>query len=181
LLILYGFWFGAGDYMAKIEKIDKYIPGREIYAEKNAGQNWQLMLPLLYNNKCLTIKKNLYNILERKDSHSRGQHTTLEQISQKYLSIENTLIYTINHIVGMSIVEKERYKQDIIIKYKKIMLYYYIKYRRFKEARKILDEFDISSKKMLFKYYYAHIPFADLFQRIAIKLLQTIKMEKDRQ
>ena len=46
-----GFWYMSGGYMAKTSFIDKYIPQRTRSTAKNAGQNWQLMLPLLYGHK----------------------------------------------------------------------------------------------------------------------------------
>jgi glycosyltransferase involved in cell wall biosynthesis len=171
LFSLYGFWYVPGDYIAKTKKIDECIPNREIYTDKNAGQNWQLMLPLLYDNKCLTIEKFLYNVLMRKNSHSRAQYSTLEQLLKKYLSYENTLLHTLDTIVDIPTLKKIQYRQDILIKYKKIRFYLFLKYRKFEEARKILMELD-NSKKMLFEYYYSHIPFARLVQRITMKLWQ---------
>lgn len=86
-----GFWYPPGGIMAKMSKIDKLIPGREIYTEKNAGQNFQLYLPLLYNQKCLTLEKYLYNIVEHEDSHSRNMATSNSRQKVYYRTIKNTL------------------------------------------------------------------------------------------
>jgi glycosyltransferase involved in cell wall biosynthesis len=175
LFILNGYWYVPGGYMAKVKKIDNLIPYREIYTEKDAGQNWQLMLPLLYGNKCLTIEKFLYNVLVRKNSHSRGQYSTLEQILQKYSSYENTLLNTIERIQGMSVAEKEKYYYQISLKYKKERFYLFLKYQKFNKARNIFAELDRVSKRMLLIYYYYHIPYASCFREIIIKLFSLMK------
>lgn len=89
------FWFPPICYMVKMSAVDKQIPQRNIYTEKNAGQNWQLMLPLFYKHKCITIPEWDVCILERRSSHSRGQYHTYMQLSEKYLSYQNTIKNTL--------------------------------------------------------------------------------------
>jgi glycosyltransferase involved in cell wall biosynthesis len=86
-----GFWYPPGGYMAKISKIDELIPGRKIYTEKKAGQNFQLYLPLLYQQKCLTISKQLYSIVAHEDSHSRNMATNNDRQKMYYQTIKKTL------------------------------------------------------------------------------------------
>ena len=86
-----GFWYPPGGYMAKVSKLDALVPGREIYTEKNAGQNFQLYLPLMYEHKCLTIEKNLYNIVAHEDSHSRNMSTNNDRQKVNYRVIKRTL------------------------------------------------------------------------------------------
>lgn len=86
-----GFWYPPGGYMAKVSKIDELIPGREIYTEKNAGQNFQLYLPLLYQQKCLTIEGYLYNIVAHDDSHSRSMSTHRDRQNVYRRTIIHTL------------------------------------------------------------------------------------------
>lgn len=86
-----GFWYPPGGYMAKISKFDELIPGREIYTEKDAGQNFQLYLPLLYRKKCLTIEEYLYTIVAHDDSHSRNVATNNNRQRVYYRTIKNTL------------------------------------------------------------------------------------------
>lgn len=69
------FWTVTGGYMAKMSKIDERIPGRTIYTDRHAGQNYQLALPLLYQYKCLTIREFLYNLVVHDDSHTRDLST----------------------------------------------------------------------------------------------------------
>lgn len=67
----YFFW-GAGNYMVRMTCFDAVNSTRNIYVEKNAGQNWQMLLPVLQKYKCYTLTTSYFNILERVDSHSRG-------------------------------------------------------------------------------------------------------------
>ena len=144
-----GFWYGAGNYMAKTSKIEETIPNKEIFTDKYAGQNWQLMLPLLYKNKCLTIEKFLHNILARKDSHSRGQYSTLEQNLKRYDSYEKNLLFTMNNIENMQIAEKEKYQHAIKNIYKEICFILFISHKRYKNAFDIFFKSNYFSKKKM--------------------------------
>ncbi|PID99170.1 glycosyl transferase family 2 [Candidatus Saccharibacteria bacterium] len=86
-----GFWYPPGGYMAKMSALDKHIPNREIYTEKTAGQNFQLYLPLLYKQKCLTIEQYLYSIVAHDDSHSRNVSTNDMRQAVYYRAIKHTL------------------------------------------------------------------------------------------
>ena len=91
-----GFWFLSGGYIVKTEALFDVIPTKSIYTSKNAGQNWQLMLPMLYKYKCITIEDKLYTVTERMASHSRGQYSTFEQVLSKFEAYEATLLETIS-------------------------------------------------------------------------------------
>ena len=129
------FWFVPGDYMVKMSILDKCIRNREIYTEKNAGQNWQLMLPLLYQYRCITIGDYLYNVVIREESHSRGQYKTFEGVCDKLQSYENTLICTLNNMLFLSLDEREKYIYDIRKKYLLERLNVCLKYHRKEDAR----------------------------------------------
>jgi glycosyltransferase involved in cell wall biosynthesis len=118
------YWYVPGDYMAKTKKIDELIPDREIYTEKKAGQNWQLMLPLLHKHQCITIEKFLYNVWGREDSHSRSnQYSALE----RYEFYENTLLDTIDRITTLTVEQKEKYKRLIKKAYRKKRLIIFLR------------------------------------------------------
>lgn len=68
-------WVMPGGYMITMSALDESIPGRNIYTEKEAGQNFQIMLPVLFGRKCITIEEYLYNIVDHPDSHSRNVDT----------------------------------------------------------------------------------------------------------
>lgn len=124
------FFWGAGDYMVKMSIFDKAIPNREIYVEKNAGQNWQMLLPILYTTKCYTIKESLFCVLERAASHSRKQYTTYEQQIVKFTSYKNTILQTLSHIEAMSNEEKVKWSSMIENKYLLLELELSVKHNR---------------------------------------------------
>lgn len=159
LLGLHGFWYPPGEYMAKISKIDELIPSREIYTEKDAGQNWQLYLPLLYQNKCLTIKSYIYHVLVRENSHSRGQYSGQEQILRKYATYRKTLLETLDTMANMPDEEKDHYKRQVMLKYDLIRFNYLLKFKRFGEARTLLRDYPGNNFRLLCKYYLYRFPF----------------------
>lgn len=86
----------AGLYMVRMSAFDKANPQREIYIGEHP-QNWQLLLPVLYNSKISTIELPLYTVLVRNDSHSRAKKT-YEQSLKTLDGYLNILTYTINQI-----------------------------------------------------------------------------------
>jgi len=86
-----GFRYPPGAVMAKVSKIDELIPDREIYTEKDAGQNFQLYIPLSYKHQFLTIEEYLYRVMERSDSHSRTVATLKNRKKVYYRTMINTL------------------------------------------------------------------------------------------
>ena len=74
LFALGGFYYCAGSYLVRTAVL-KDLTGFDIYSEKNAGQNWQLLVPILYRYRCKTILEPLFTVVERDASHSRGQYS----------------------------------------------------------------------------------------------------------
>lgn len=165
------FFWGAGDYMIRMEAFDKVNPHREIYVEKNAGQNWQMLLPMLYSYKCVTLEESLFNILVRSSSHSRGAYTSYEQQLLKYNSYQNTLLETLNSMSLMPAIEKEKYSRDIRIKYKLNEIELAISHKRTSEIKRIKRELShegyFVSKKWEFKLRFSH----SILGKAAIKIL----------
>lgn len=106
------FFFLAGAYVANFAKM-KLAMSLDIYTEKNAGQNWQLMLPVLYHYKCFTVKEQLYNVLARSSSHSRGQFDGYEKTLTKYVTYEQTILETLKRIKGLPQEEFTRYSKEV--------------------------------------------------------------------
>lgn len=117
LLSTNDFYFVAGGYMIKTKNLDKYIPGREIYTEKRAGQNWQLFLPYFYGKKCITLTEPMYNVVCRSDSHSRAARPTYEQRTEMLDVYQRTIIETINRTPIIPQKEKALYNKMVIEKY----------------------------------------------------------------
>lgn len=178
-----GFWFVAGGYMVKSEKISKYIPNKTIYTEKNAGQNWQLMLPLLYKHKCLTIQQYLYNVLVRKSSHSRGQYSTFEQKCIKYQAYENAIRVTLQNMINMPELEKEGYLQRLTLYYKEVKFSICIEEWKCVEARNLYKELKSSSlfsvsKNMMAKYYCSYLPLGNALLKYLSKVKRMLGRSK---
>lgn len=102
-----GFYFCPGAYMVYLQDlIDE--TGLEIYTSKNAGQNWQLYLPILYKYRCTSICEPLYAYVSRNNSHSRGQFEGYKRLKSKYLVYKETEIETLKRIKGLpSDIERE--------------------------------------------------------------------------
>lgn len=130
------------NYVIRMDLFDKVCPKREIYVEKNAGQNWQMLLPLLYTYKCHTINENLCHVLARETSHSRGQYKTFEQSYARINSYCNTIVATLDTISSMPEDEREAYKRQIRVKYKMQELNLAFEHKKSKEKKRIIDELD---------------------------------------
>lgn len=109
------YYYCPGAYMLNLEKLIQ-CNGLEIYTERNAGQNWQLMLPMLYSYDCATIMEPLYNVVKRIDSHSRGQYKGYESEEAKFRSYENTILSTLDKIY-MPSTKRDHYRKKIIQNY----------------------------------------------------------------
>ena len=116
-----GYYFCPGAYMVKITAL-KRTTRFPIYTEKNAGQNWQLMLPILYHYRCSTILEPLYHVVQRVNSHSRGQFEGYENTMRRYLAYYNTIIATLDHILDMDKEDHDNYQKKIHQKYLTILL-----------------------------------------------------------
>ncbi len=95
-----GFYWGAGAYMMKTSALYE-TTHYDIYTEKDAGQNWQLFLPVMYSYKCVTIRELLYSVLARQNSHSRGQYIDYNSQIRKVDCFERVVIETIKRIAAM--------------------------------------------------------------------------------
>lgn len=130
------FFWGAGNYMVKVSSLDKVIHGREIFTMRGAGQNWQILLPLLYEYKCLTLTESHFVIVERESSHSRQGERKIEDTLKKYCIHEQTLINTVNRMSFHDEKERNHYLGAIDKKYRLTELRQEINYKRKSEARK---------------------------------------------
>lgn len=108
-----GFYYCAGSYLVRTGVL-RELTDFDIYAEKNAGQNWQLLLPVLYQYRCKTILEPLYTVVERNRSHSRGQYSAYEHLLQKNEAFVNAQIETLKRIKGLPTDAFARYRQQIL-------------------------------------------------------------------
>ncbi len=164
-----GFYFCPGGYMADFEKLKKSTT-LDIYTDKNAGQNWQLLLPLLYNYKCYTIMEPLYNVVSRVASHSRGQYVGYERQMAKFASYEQTVHETLTKIIGLSENDRENYSSAIRNKYSKVRMHLAYSYHKKDEFNKFYAQcankgiLNISDKLM--KYFFNYRIFFKVLNRL---------------
>ena len=107
-----GFYWGAGAYMLRTD-ILRQTTDLDIYAEKDAGQNWQLLLPVFYSYKCYTIPEVLYTVVERENSHGRGAYKGYDQLLIRKSTYENTILGTLDRMLLIPTQQREYYKLDI--------------------------------------------------------------------
>jgi len=122
---LYGlndYWYSPGGYMVKTQALKEAIPDLEIYTEHDAGQNWQLMLPVLYSHRCLTINRIMYSVLVRQSSHSRGGYASMMKARKLINSYRKTIVSTLERLHAMPKEEKRRYISKINRLYDKKVL-----------------------------------------------------------
>lgn len=122
---LYGnndYWYNPGDYMMKTAALLATIPNLEIYTEHDAGQNWQLMLPVLYSYRCLTINRIMYCVLVRSSSHSRGQYAERKKQKKLINSYRKTIVSTLERMPAMPEEECRDYINKINRLYDKMSL-----------------------------------------------------------
>lgn len=134
-------WAPAGSHMIKTEVLFENIKARNIFTSRNIGQNYQLILPVLYKGKCFTIQQHLYNILIRKGSHSRGTYSTCEQEIGRWEESAAMLISVISDIPQMDNSEKNNIINFIIKRYNKLNYKTAIHHRHFLTAFKYLIKF----------------------------------------
>ena len=68
--ILDGIPVYPGVFMVRTQLLFDKLQDKKIYFDREAGQNYQLLLPVAYDNKCGFIDDILYNYYVREDSHS---------------------------------------------------------------------------------------------------------------
>ena len=107
-----GFYYCAGSYLVRTAVL-KELTDFDIYTDKDAGQNWQLLLPVLYQYRCKTIMEPLFTVVERASSHSRGQYSGEDRTVRKFDAYVNTRIETLRRIKGLPEEELSRYEKQV--------------------------------------------------------------------
>lgn len=161
------FWYVPGTYLCRTETLFKVVKDKEIYTDKNAGQNWQLMLPLLFNYKCYTVDKYLYNVLVRRNSHSR--ESSFERNKLKLNSYENTIVSTLDRMI----IPKEQlqyYMRKIIDNYVVMNINLYFDFADNTNGREQYRLKKPKELKLKVRYYLSFFPLGNLLFRILVKL-----------
>lgn len=103
-------------WLVKMSFFDKRVPNREIYLARG-GQNWQMLLPILYHSKVGYIDEVIFNYFIHMDSHSHDVDS-LKKIITYSKNAQNLLHGTFN-MLQMPESEKKDYLSRIDAKYRK--------------------------------------------------------------
>ncbi len=142
-----------GFYMIRTHALDTVNPLREIYVEKKAGQNWQMVLPLLYSFKCFTLEENVFSVLIRSNSHSRLAGSDIKPFIDLNDTYEQTILHTLDRINEMPDEERESYKRRIRAKYARQRLLLSCSFRDKERARKYKKEYIQTGSSLSLKDY----------------------------
>ncbi|MBO5852166.1 MAG: glycosyltransferase family 2 protein [Clostridia bacterium] len=172
--------FHLGGAMFKTSDFDKINPMREIYPSRH-GQNWQILLPMLYYFKsgyidkplcCITYRKNsVYNAVLTQDAARQYERT------DDYCKI----IQETFKLINMPNEECEYYLKKINLKYARQRL---IIAAKFKDIKKIEEEYTFLKKEGEVTksdknwYYRGKNKGYDLIFRFAQKLKSAIRKIK---
>ncbi len=139
LLHLNDFYFYPGAYMVDVAAL-RAETDMEIYTDRDGGQNWQIMLPMLYRFRCLTIPEPLYHVVVRESSHSRGAYSGLDREILKNDAYQRVATETLRRIKGMDLKTRETYEDRLREKYDLVRLEIALRYRDQQATRKALSD-----------------------------------------
>lgn len=140
------FVWGAGNYMLRTSALDKVNPQREIFTKKDAGQNWQIHMPVLFSYKVYTLEESLINVLVRRSSHSRGLYSTYQQQIGRIDAYEMTVLETLKRIDLMSGEDREKYSREVKKRYNMQKMFLALSNNNAKDAakyRSLLNSSDV--------------------------------------
>ena len=105
-------WLQPGCFMMRVSAFLDANPTRYIFPTRR-GQNWQLLLPVLYKYKCGYIDEPLYNYYLHFGSLSESSKETTDAKIKKYDMYEELILDTLNHM-EMPQEERDDYKKRVI-------------------------------------------------------------------
>ena len=164
-------WFAPGCFMIRADNFLEVNPMREIY-EGRGGQNWQMLLPLMYKYKCGYIDEELYIYIIRENSHSHD----IEGFEQEYkrcMEHEKILINCIKNI-DMNESEREKYFKIINEKYVRRNFLLSVDYNKKELAEELYKV--IKKKYKVSKYeYLQYLSSRSIVLKVFIDILRFIK------
>lgn len=117
LLQLNNFHYACLSFMHRTSALFDTIPDKTIYTQKKAGQNSQLMLPVFYHYKCVTLDGVFCNITERASSHSRKMTKGLNELLAKEGIYKDTILETLKRIPNIPDDTRKKLGQAVRLKY----------------------------------------------------------------
>lgn len=112
-------YFAPGCYLTRTEAFLEAHPRRQIYGGRG-GQNWQILLPLMYRFECGFLENIVYYILIHPDSHSRSGDSYEKLLKRSYQ--HEDILARVTESIPMPEAEKKRYLDHIKQKYIRIRL-----------------------------------------------------------
>ena len=172
-------WFSPGCFMIKSAAFLKVNKEREIYSGPG-GQNWQMILPILYKNKCGYIDEVTYIYTIRSSSHSRNFRSYHEELlrCKEHLDI---LIETLKKI-EMNDNERTQYNKLIEEKYIRKKLYLSSNYRENVDTKFYYNELlNLGKQNLMDKVYYymSYNKFSYIIGKLFIKAHKILCKIKD--
>lgn len=163
-------WLQGGCFLVRMSSFLEANPERYVYPTRR-GQNWQMLLPLLYKFKCGYIDEPLYYYFLREGSLSDINNETYDDRIKKYELYEELIIDTINHM-HIPESEKKSYIEQVTCHYiKEKISHAFFKNNR-KEAQKYykkLKELGVSDKNSYIKSLITGTVFAKIYMKLRIK------------
>lgn len=146
-----------GKFMVKSNILRRELMNNQIYPSR-FGQNWQLLIPILYRYTCITVDQFLYTVVARSDSHSRKDfHSVYNQID-KCGNHQDILIETVNRLKSIDKRSKEALIRRIEIKYIKRRMFIYFS---IKNKKQFIDEYErmknIANEELRLKDHLKHL------------------------
>jgi glycosyltransferase involved in cell wall biosynthesis len=160
-----GAWLVPGAYMIRTDVFEKANPEKHIYPCR-LGQNWQMLLPVMYISKCGYIDEPLHNYLIRENSMERSVKS-IEEVLARCDVHEDILLNTVLTIKGIDV---NLYTVIIKNKYHKKRLNISYNYRNKKLIKKYFEICNkngiIDKRDRVLYYFYRYIPCANFLLRL---------------
>ena len=107
----------VGIFMVRMMYFDKCNPKRELYIS-NGGQNYQLLLPIIYQGKCGYIDEFVYKYRIVSNSHSHSIKK-LKDLLRRCDTHKDTIYHVLDSIISMPNNVRRKYKVRVALKYLK--------------------------------------------------------------
>lgn len=159
-------------YMIRWDAFKKIYPDLLI-PESDAGQNWQILIPICGKSLCGYIDKDMYYVREHSDSHSRSKRD-LEQKINRLNELKRLLLLGIDKSGRVD----RNYERIVEIKYYRLFYFEYIKAKNKENSKKYMMLLKTNNELSFDDYLY----YAKEFQPIRFKFVKYlavfIKSEK---
>ena len=129
--------FACGTYLVRSDCFAETHPTNKIYDENRAGQNYQMLLPLLYKYECGFIDDVLYyyRVSDNSHSHKEKDYYSNVEKTKKHQEILEHVLDEIN----MPENERQKYQRIIEKKYIRKRMRLAVKY---KEKRELIKHYN---------------------------------------